>query len=262
LRYSKYYLSGNFNLKYLFMKIKGLIVLTGLIALLLSSCAESSIKNSKLVTENDTLSYAIGANFYNQLIKDSITLNPLVLAKSLMDAKAGKAVLTEVEIQGFFTRFSAKMQETQMKRQETQMKRQAEANKVTFKTLIAQGDSFLQKNKERAGVIVTASGLQYEVVKMGNGPKPTETSTVKVNYTGKLINGTTFDTSVGKDPAVFPVNGVIKGWTEILQLMPVGSKFKVYIPEALGYGANGAGEAIKPFSTLIFDVELLEIVKK
>jgi FKBP-type peptidyl-prolyl cis-trans isomerase FklB len=97
---------------------------------------------------------------------------------------------------------------------------------------------------------------------MGTGKKPSETSTVKVNYTGKLINGTTFDTSVGKEPAVFPVNGVIKGWTEILQLMPVGSKFKVFIPEALAYGANGAGEAIKPFSTLIFDVELLEIVKE
>jgi FKBP-type peptidyl-prolyl cis-trans isomerase FklB len=244
------------------MKIKGLIALTGLIAILMSSCAESSIKKSKLVTENDTLSYAIGANFYAQLIRDSIVLNPLVLARALMDAKAGKPLMNEMETQSFLTRFSAKMQDVQQKRQEAQMQKQAEANKITYKNLIAQGDSFLQKNKERSGVIVTASGLQYEVVKMGTGKKPSETSTVKVNYTGKLINGTTFDTSVGKEPAVFPVNGVIKGWTEILQLMPVGSKFKVFIPEALAYGANGAGEAIKPFSTLIFDVELLEIVKE
>ena len=147
-----------------------------------------------------------------------------------------------------------------MKKQSEESLRQAEANKITFKNLIAQGDSFLQKNKERSGVIVTTSGLQYEVVKMGTGPKPTETSTVKVNYTGKLINGTTFDTSIGKAPAEFQVNGVIKGWTEALQLMSAGSKFKLYIPESLAYGATGAGEVIKPYSTLIFEVELLEIV--
>ena len=136
-----------------------------------------------------------------------------------------------------------------------------EQNKITYKDLKAQGDSFLQKNKQRNGVIVTASGLQYEVVKMGNGPKPLETSTVKVHYTGTLINGTKFDSSIGKEPAEFQVNGVIKGWTEALQLMPVGSKFKLYVPESLAYGATGAGDVIKPFSTLIFDVELLEIVK-
>jgi FKBP-type peptidyl-prolyl cis-trans isomerase FklB len=244
------------------MKIKGLIVMTGVIALLLGSCAKSSIKNSKLVTENDTLSYAIGANFYNQLIRDSITLNPLVLARSLMDAKEGKLIMTEVEFQGFLMRFSTKMQEVQMKKQAEESLKQAEANKITYKNLIAQGDSFMQKNKERSGVIVTASGLQYEVVKMGTGPKPTETSTVKVNYTGKLIDGTTFDTSIGKEPAEFQVNGVIKGWTEALQLMPAGSKFKLYIPEGLAYGGTGAGETIKPYSTLVFDVELLEVVKQ
>jgi FKBP-type peptidyl-prolyl cis-trans isomerase FklB len=246
------------------MKIKGLIVLIGVVALLMSSCVESSIKKSKLVTENDTLSYAIGANFYAQLMRDSIVLNPMVLARALMDAKAGKPALNEMETTAFLTRFSAKMQEVTAKRQEAEQLRQAEANKITYKNLIAQGDSFLQKNKERSGVIVTSSGLQYEVVKMGNGKKPTAASTVKVNYTGKLIDGTQFDTSIGagKEPAVFPVGNVIKGWTEILQLMPVGSKFKVYIPEALAYGANGAGEVIKPYSTLIFDIELLEIVKE
>jgi FKBP-type peptidyl-prolyl cis-trans isomerase FklB len=244
------------------MKIKGLIVMTGLTALLLTSCAQSSIKNTKLATENDTLSYAIGANFYNQLIKDSIVLNPLLVARSLMDAKEGKLLMTEAEFQSFLMRFSTKMQEVQMKRQEAQMKVQAESNKVTYKNLIEQGDSFLQKNKERTGVIVTASGLQYEVVKMGTGPKPAETNTVKVHYTGTLINGTKFDSSYDRNqPAEFPVNGVIKGWTEALQLMPVGSKFKLYIPESLAYGAGGAGEFIKPYSTLIFEVELLEIVK-
>jgi FKBP-type peptidyl-prolyl cis-trans isomerase FklB len=260
LLYSKYYLSGNFNLKYLFMKIKGLIVIAGLIASLLSSCGQSSIKNAKIATENDTLSYAIGANLHTQLIMDSIVLNPQVLAKALMDAQEGKPALTAEQCQSFLMRFGAKMQEAQLRKQEEAAKMQAEEGKITYKDYIAKGDSFLQKNKEKPGIIVTASGLQYEVVKMGTGPKPAETSTVKVHYTGTSIDGITFDTSVGKEPAVFQVNGVIKGWTEALQLMPVGSKFKIYIPETLGYGATGAGEVIKPYSVLIFDVELLEIV--
>jgi FKBP-type peptidyl-prolyl cis-trans isomerase FklB len=238
------------------MKLKGFIVLTGLIALLLGSCGQSSIQNAKLVTENDTLSYAIGANFYTQLIRDSIVLNPLLVAKSLMDAKDGKLVLTETELQSFLMRFSAKMQETQMKKQ-------AEANKVTYKDYIAANEAFLVKNKENSKVTVTPSGLQYEVIKMGTGPKPTETSTVRVHYTGTLIDGTKFDSSYDrKEPAEFPVNGVIKGWTEALQLMPVGSKFKLCLPESIAYGANEAGSVIKPYSTLIFEVELLEIVKQ
>lgn len=236
------------------MKIKGLIVLTCVITLLLGSCSKSSIKNSKLVTVNDTLSYAIGASFYNQLIRDSIILNPLVLAKSLMDAKEGKLILTEAECQSFLMRFSTKMQEAQMKKQ-------AEINNVRYKDNISKGDSFLQKNKTRPGVIVTPSGLQYEVIKMGTGPKPTETSTVKVNYLGTLMDGTKFDASDPKNPAQFIVSGVIKGWTEALQLMPVGSKFKIYVPENLGYGVTGAGETIQPYSTLIFEVELVDIVK-
>jgi FKBP-type peptidyl-prolyl cis-trans isomerase FklB len=246
------------------MKIKGLVVFIGVIALILSSCTESSVKKSKIATENDTLSYAIGANFYAQLMRDSIVLNPLVLARALMDAKAGKPAMNEMETTAFLTRFSAKMQEITAKRQVAEQARQAEANKITYKNLIAQGDSFLQVNKTRSGVTVTPSGLQYEVVKMGNGKKPGVNSTVKVNYTGKLIDGTIFDSSIGegKAPAEFPVGNVIKGWTEVLQLMPVGSKFKVVIPEALAYGANGAGDVIKPFSTLIFDIELLEIVKE
>lgn len=243
------------------MKIKGLILLSGLVASLLVSCGQSAVKNAKIVTENDTLSYAIGLSFYRQLINDSIITNPIIVAKALQDSKDDKKAMTDEELQSFFMRFQVKMQEAQMRRQAAAAQKQAEENKVLFKANIAQGDSFLQKNKERSGVIVTASGLQYEVVKMGKGEKPTETSNVKVHYTGKTIDGTTFDSSIGKDPVQFQVNGVIKGWTEALQLMPVGSKFKVYIPESLAYGAGGAGEVIKPFSTLIFEVELLEIVK-
>ena len=237
------------------MKIKGLIVLTAVIALMLGSCAKSSLKNAKLVTENDTLSYAVGVSFYNQLMKDSIVLDPYIVAKSWLDAKEGKLLMTEAENQDFLMRFSAKMQQVQMEKQ-------AAENKVTYKDFIAENEAFLAKNKEKAGVTSTASGLQYEVIKMGTGPKPTAESTVKVHYVGTLIDGTEFDSSIKRnEPAQFAVSGVIPGWTEALLLMPVGSKFKLFIPQAIAYGANGFGEVIKPYSTLIFEVELLEIVK-
>jgi FKBP-type peptidyl-prolyl cis-trans isomerase FklB len=237
------------------MKIKNLIVLTGVIALLLGSCSKNSIKNTKLVTENDTLSYAIGVSFYNQLMKDSIILDPLIVAKAAMDAKAGKLLMAEADYQAFLMRYSTKMQQSQMEKQ-------AEMNKVTYKEYIAKNEAFLAKNKENPKIIVTPSGLQYEVIKMGAGPKPTAENTVKVHYVGTLIDSTEFDSSIKrKEPAQFVVSGVIPGWKEALQLMPVGSKFKLYIPQTIGYGANGAGEIIKPYSTLIFDVELLEIVK-
>ena len=133
---------------------------------------------------------------------------------------------------------------------------------MKYKDYIEQNEAFLAKNKGKAGVTTTASGLQYEVIKMGTGAKPTAQNTVKVHYVGTLIDGTEFDSSVKRnEPATFPVSGVIPGWTEALQLMPVGSKFKLYLPTAIAYGATGAGEVIKPFSTLIFEVELLEIVK-
>ena len=123
------------------------------------------------------------------------------------------------------------------------------------------GEKFLADNKSKPGVITTASGLQYQIITQGNGPLPADTSKVKVNYHGTLIDGTVFDSSVDrKEPVVFPVNQVIKGWTEALKLMPVGSKFKLFVPQELAYGSADRG-AIKPFSMLIFDVELLSIEK-
>ena len=130
------------------------------------------------------------------------------------------------------------------------------------KDAAAKGEAFLAGNAKREGVFVTESGLQYEVVTMGEGEKPTAESTVKVHYHGTLIDGTVFDSSVQRgEPIEFPLNGVIKGWTEGLQLMPVGSKFILYIPYQLAYGERGAGELIGPYEALIFEVELLEIVK-
>jgi FKBP-type peptidyl-prolyl cis-trans isomerase FklB len=238
------------------MKIKGLIVISVTVALVLVSCSKSAVKSTKVETKLDSLSYAFGINIYTSLKQDSIKLNPMVIAKAMMDGESGKTLMDDNVARGYIYTYINERE--QIKREEEQ-----ELNKVRYKNLIAQGDSFLQKNKERQGVIVTPSGLQYEVIKMGTGPKPAETSTVRVNYVGTLINGTQFDSSVDKKtPAEFQVNSVIKGWIEALQLMPVGSKFKLYIPESLAYGGNGAGDVIKPYSTLIFEVELLEIVKQ
>lgn len=147
------------------------------------------------------------------------------------------------------------LNKTMMARQEQALLKQHGAKKIA-------GEKFLAENAKRAGVVTTPSGLQYEVIKAGNGPKPTLNDMVKVNYVGTLIDGKEFDSSVKRgQPATFGVGQVIKGWTEGLQLMPVGSKYKLYIPYKLAYGAQGTPE-IPPFSTLIFDVELLEIVKK
>lgn len=124
------------------------------------------------------------------------------------------------------------------------------------------GEEFLSINKGRAGVVTLPSGLQYQVLQQGNGEKPKATDKVKCHYHGTLINGTVFDSSVERGtPAVFGVNQVIPGWVEALQLMPVGSKWRLFIPSNLAYGENGAGEMIEPNSTLIFDVELLDILK-
>lgn len=134
---------------------------------------------------------------------------------------------------------------------------QAEA----FKAIEADNKAFLEENKKAKGVVVTESGLQYEVLTEGTGAKPTATSSVRVHYTGSLIDGTVFDSSVKRGtPAEFPVGGVIKGWTEALQLMTVGSKWRLTIPQELAYGERGAGASIPPFATLIFEVELLDIL--
>jgi FKBP-type peptidyl-prolyl cis-trans isomerase FklB len=130
------------------------------------------------------------------------------------------------------------------------------------KQLAAEGAAFLAENAQRAGVTVTASGLQYEVLQQGSGAVPTARSTVRTHYRGTLINGTEFDSSYSRnEPTEFPVNGVIAGWTEALQLMPVGSKWKLFIPYNLAYGERGAGGDIGPYQALIFDIELLDIVR-
>jgi FKBP-type peptidyl-prolyl cis-trans isomerase FklB len=161
--------------------------------------------------------------------------------------RGSKVEMTPMEAQTY-------LQTTMQARQAQKMEKLYGANKTA-------GEKFLAENAKKPGVITTASGLQYEIMKKGTGPIPSDTSKVKVNYHGTLIDGTVFDSSVDrKEPVVFPVNGVIKGWTEILKLMPVGSKYKVYVPQQLAYGGQDRGK-IKPFSTLIFEIELLSIEK-
>jgi len=222
----------------------------------LVSCGKNAITGTKITNGTDSLSYAFGVNIYNSLKQDSIFLNPAVIAKSMMESAIGKATMDDNTSRGFILSYMNK-------KEHAKQLKEATLNKEKYKSNIMQGDSFLQKNKENPGVVVTASGLQYKVVKMGKGPKPALTDQVKVHYTGTLINGTKFDSSVDRgQPAQFVLSGVIKGWVEGLQLMPVGSKFILYLPSELAYGPTQASELIKPYSTLIFEVELLDIVKK
>ena len=237
------------------MKIKGLIVMTAVIALMLGSCGKSALKNAKLKTKQDSLSYAFGIVNYNALKQDSLILDPMLVAKAMQDGKDSVPLMADDIARSYIMVFINE-------REARKAQQKAELDKEVYKDFIAQNEAFLAKNKEKAGITTTASGLQYEVLTMGTGPKPTAESTVKVNYVGTLIDGTEFDSSIKRnEPAQFPVSGVIAGWTEALQLMPVGSKFRLFLPQSIAYGASGAGEAIKPYSTLVFEVELLEIIK-
>ncbi len=208
--------------------------------------------DASLKTEKDKASYMIGMTFGKQLqeIKDEVDL--AMIQKGLADTMGGGAtLLTEAEMQQISNDFRTKLQ---AKMQEKQKAAGAENQK--------KADEFLAKNKSVAGVKTTESGMQYLVIKEGAGPKPKANDQVKVHYTGTLINGTKFDSSVDRgQPATFPLNGVIPGWTEALQLMNVGSKYKLFIPGKLAYGENGqpAG-GIGPNELLIFEVELLEIL--
>ncbi|MCW8109682.1 FKBP-type peptidyl-prolyl cis-trans isomerase [Alteromonas ponticola] len=193
-------------------------------------------------------SYGIGWQMGEQLKSnpfDGLALDAVV--EGLRDAFNGES--QQVDNEQLRDAFGAIHQRMQAEK--------AEQNKA----VIAENETFLAENAKRDEVSVTESGLQYEVVEAGNGEKPNANSTVRVHYHGELIDGTVFDSSYQRgQPAEFPVNGVIKGWTEALQMMPVGAKWKLTIPQQLAYGEQGAGAAIKPYSTLVFDVELLDIL--
>lgn len=205
--------------------------------------------SAKLETLEQKANYIIGHNLGKNLQGGGLTIESDAMALALAEVRDGKA-----------SRFSE--EETQKIMQEVQQKamtKQEEEQKKVSETNIAEGKKFLEENKVKEGVVTTASGLQYKVITEGKGAKPKATDTVTVNYVGKLLNGEEFDSSIKRgQPATFPLDGVIPGWTEALQLMPQGSKWEIYIPSELAYGAGGQGP-IPASSTLIFEVELLEI---
>jgi FKBP-type peptidyl-prolyl cis-trans isomerase FkpA len=226
-----------------------------IVALLFASaCTGKSGLNtsSKPTQEMDKASYAIGFEIGKNLTTQGYdSLSSAWLAEGLADGLVGNARLSDEE------RETVLMAIEEMANASREAKQQ-EANADLYE----KESAFLAENAKKAGIVVTESGLQYEVITMGKGKKPQPTDNVKVHYSGTLTNGTKFDSSYDRgEPASFPLNRVIPGWTEGVSLMPVGSKFRFFVPSKLGYGERGAGQVIGPVSTLIFEVELLEILK-
>ncbi len=221
----------------------GLFVLGG-INLAKANVIKDTVPGFKTLT--DSASYALGFNIGQTVSQRYSTLDKDIIAQGLLDAANKKQSVLDINLtQSIMQQYMAK-----------------ESEKLSGAN-IKEGEAFMAINKTKPGVITTASGLQYKVIKMGTGAKPIDGQMVKVSYEGRLLNGYVFDGTAkqGGNPVQFNVNGVIAGWTETLKLMPVGSKFQVIIPHQLGYGMQGQGNDIKPGHTLDFDIELLDIIK-
>ncbi|MGA3285803.1 MAG: FKBP-type peptidyl-prolyl cis-trans isomerase [Bacteroidota bacterium] len=197
-------------------------------------------------TKKEKISYSIGVNIGRNIKTQGMDLDQGLLTQGIKDGlNSSKTAMSDKDMEAAMTSFQQEMM--------GKMQAKAEKNKK-------EGEAFLAANKKKEGVITLSSGLQYKILKSGNGPRPTKDQTVKCHYSGTLIDGTEFDSSYKRgEPTEFPVGQVIKGWTEALQLMPVGSKWQLFIPSDLAYGPNGAGQMIGPNATLIFDIELISI---
>ena len=206
-----------------------------------------------LSTQKQKASYAIGLNIGKNMKKDSVDVDTEILARGIRDAlQDAKPLLTDEETKAALVELQTEVR----KRQQEEYQAAADKNQKD-------GETFLAANKTKEGVVTLPSGLQYRILQEGSGPKPAATDTVVCNYRGTLLNATEFDSSAKHGgPATFTVNQVIKGWTEALQLMPVGSKWELFVPSELAYGPRAAGPDIGPNSTLIFEVELLSIQPK
>lgn len=217
---------------------------------LLAGSAFAADTKMTLKDNKDKVSYSIGLNIAKSMKQEGLDINPDALAAAMKDVFAGaKPQLSEEEVQAVMQEFQKDMMAKRAKGQQEGLAK----NK-------AEGEKFLADNKKKEGIKTTASGLQYKVIKDGTGKTPKATDTVSTHYRGTLISGKEFDSSYKRgEPAEFPVNGVIKGWTEALQLMKEGSKWQLFIPSELAYGERGAGQDIGPNSTLIFDIELLKV---
>jgi FKBP-type peptidyl-prolyl cis-trans isomerase len=225
-----------------------------LTALMVAGCTASLIAadESPLKDEKAKISYGYGMEIGKNLKRQGIEIDPELLAKGLKASLSGdKTLMTEDEVRQTMMAFQQKMQSSRMEKQ----KKEGEENK-------AKGDAFLAENKKKEGVQTTASGLQYKIITKGTGPMPKGDDTVKTHYRGTLLDGTEFDSSYKRgEPATFGVTQVIKGWTEALLMMPVGSKWQLFIPGDLAYGPGGR-PGIPPNATLLFDIELIGIEPK
>lgn len=229
------------------MKISSILVVVAVAAISLTSCdAQKALDSAKINNDSDSVSFALGYSWGTNIKSMFPDINPVLVAQGISAAYAGDTnKLFGEDPMATDTYIRAYMNKAQMK---------------VAKENLEKGQKFLEENKKKEGVIETESGLQYEVLVMGEGEKPTADSKVNVHYHGTTIDGVVFDSSVDRgEPISFPLSGVIRGWTEGVQLMPVGSKFKFYIPSELAYGERQAGPEIGPNSVLIFEVELLGI---
>lgn len=223
--------------------MKSITVATIALSFAITALAEDKPVQPK--DQKDKFSYAVGLNIGMNFKRQNVDANPDMVTAGIKDAMAGKPQMTTDQVKETMVAFEKDMQQKQAD---------------TAKKNAAEADKFLADNKSKPGVKTTASGLQYKVLKEGNGAQPKATDTVTVNYRGTLVDGTEFDSSYKRgQPATFPLQGVIKGWTEGLQLMKVGSKFQFFIPPALAYGDHPPTPQIPPASTLIFEVELTDV---
>lgn len=227
------------------MMCAGLLLASGCTAGEKKGAAKPELKNLK-----DKVSYSIGLNIGQDFKRQEMDIDADLLARGITDAVSGATpLMTEEQIRETIEAYQKEM----VAKQETKMKEMTSKNQK-------EGETFLAANAKKEGVVTTSSGLQYKIIQEGTGPKPKPGDTVKVHYEGKLVDGTVFDSSMKRgEPAVFPVQGVIPGWTEALQLMKEGAKWQIVIPAKLAYGERGAGPVIGPNATLIFDVELIKV---
>ncbi|MHB8068383.1 MAG: FKBP-type peptidyl-prolyl cis-trans isomerase [Desulfobaccales bacterium] len=223
--------------------------LMAVLAVMLLAAQASAAEIKELKTDKDKVSYGIGVAMAKNLKGQGIEVNSSALLKGLQDElKGGKLLMTEADLQATMGKFKQEM----MAKQVAAMKKAGETNQK-------EGDAFLAENKKKKDIVTLPSGLQYKIITEGKGKKPAETDTVEVNYRGTLINDTEFDSSYKRgQAATLKVKEIIPGWREALQLMPMGSKWQIFIPAKLAYGEKGAGP-IGPNATLIFEVELLAI---
>ena len=237
------------------MKVKPILLFTLVAALTIPLSAQDAAAPGQTApaTQKDKVSYGIGVQVAKTLKAQGIDINPDLLVKGLRDALSGqKLLMSDEDLNTTMAALQKEVGEKQM----AEKAKEADVNKKA-------GDAFLAENSKKDGVVSLPSGLQYKILKPAEGKKPTDADTVSCNYRGTLIDGKEFDSSYKRgQPASFPVGGVIKGWTEALQLMPVGSKWQLFIPADLAYGDRQAGPDITPGSMLIFEVELLSIQPK